>query len=124
MPNVNPTDVNFAELWTAFFIVLLFNYAIISTAFFFSTFNNPKMALVFSFGLVVFFYAIGQFWNSFDENMQSIKYISIFYYSDMSNLLVNGNWGMVPLKIIFLSIYSIGFTVFSVILFNKRDIPV
>lgn len=124
MPNVNPIDVNFAELWTAFFIVLLFNYAIISTAFFFSTFNNPKMALVFSFGLVVFFYAIGQFWNSFDENIQAIKYISIFYYSDMSNLLVNGNWGMVPLKIIFLSTYSIGLTALSIILFNKRDIPV
>ena len=124
MPNVNPIDVNFAELWTAFFIVLLFNYAVISTAFFFSTFNDPKMALVFSFGLVVFFYAIGQFWNSFDENIQSIKYISIFYYSDMSNLLVNSNWGDVPLKILFLSSYIIILTVGSVIIFNKRDIPV
>ena len=124
MPNINPIDVNFAELWTAFFIVLLFNYAVISTAFFFSTFNDPKMALVFSFGLVVFFYAIGQFWNSFDKNIQGIKYISIFYYSDMSNLLVNSNWDAVPLKIIFLSTYSIGLTTLSVILFNKRDIPV
>ena len=124
MPNVNPIDVNFVELWTAFFIVLLFNYAVISTAFFFSTFNNPKMALVFSFGLVVFFYAIGQFWNSFDESIQGMKYISIFYYSDMSNLLVNSNWDAVPLKIIFLSTYSVGLTALSVILFNKRDIPV
>ncbi|NVM35463.1 MAG: ABC transporter permease subunit [Candidatus Lokiarchaeota archaeon] len=124
MPNINPIDVNFTELWTAFFIVLLFNYTVISTAFFFSTFNNPKMALVFSFGLVIFFYAVGQFWNSFDESIQGIKYISIFYYSDMSNLLVNSNWDAVPLKIIFLSTYSIGLTALSVLLFNKRDIPV
>ncbi len=124
MPNVNPIDVNFTELWTAFFIILLFNYAIISTAFFFSTFNTPKMALVFSFGLVVFFYAIGQFWNSFDENIQNIKYISIFFYADMSNLLVNGNWGDVPLKILFLSIYILIITLVSIIIFNKRDIPV
>jgi len=124
MPNVNPVNVNFKELWTAFFIILLFNYAIISTAFFFSTFNTPKMALVFSFGIVVFFYAIGQFWKSFNENIQNIKYISIFYYSDMSNLLVNSNWGDVPLKIGFFAMYILILTITAIIIFNKRDIPV
>ncbi|MFX1311544.1 MAG: ABC transporter permease subunit [Promethearchaeota archaeon] len=124
MPNVNPIDVNFAELWTAFFIILLFNYAIISTAFLFSTFNTPKMALIFSFGLIVIFYAIGQFWKSFDENIQNIKYISIFYYSDMSNLLVNSNWGDVPLRIGFFVIYILILTIVAIFIFNKRDIPV
>ena len=82
------------------------------------------MALVFSMGIIIFFYVVGQFWKSFDESIQNIKYISIFYYSDMSNLLVNSNWELVPLKISFLSIYSIALTVGSVIIFNKRDIPV
>lgn len=123
-PNVSPSEVNFAEIWTSFLIVLLFNFAIISTAFFFSTFRIPKMALVLSMGTIIFLYVIGQFWQSFDESIQNIKFMSIFYYSDMSNLLVNSNWEMVPVKILFLSFYSIGLTVASVIIFNKRDIPV
>lgn len=123
-PNVNPSEVNFTEIWVAFLIVLLFSFALISTAFFFSTFRNPKMALVFSMGVIIFFYVVGQFWKSFDESIQNIKYISIFYYSDMSNLLVNSNWELVPLKISFLSIYSIALTAGSLIIFNRRDIPV
>ncbi|UCD01176.1 MAG: ABC transporter permease subunit [Promethearchaeota archaeon] len=124
MPTVAPNEVPWAEFLTAFLVMILLNLCIISTGFFFSTFLDTKKSLVLSFGVIIFFYAVGQFWQSFGENMEGIKYISIFYYSDMSNLLVNSNWELVPLKISFLSIYSIGLTVASVIIFNKRDIPV
>jgi len=124
MPNVSPNDVPWAEFLTAFLAMILLNLCIVSTGFLFSTFMDTKKSLVFSFGVIIFLYAIGQFWQSFGENMEGIKYISIFYYADMSNLLVNSTWDAIPLKIIFLSTYSIGLTALSVILFNKRDIPV
>ena len=124
MPNVSPNDVPWAELLTAFVVMILLNLGIISTGFIFSTFLPSKKALVLGFGTVIFFYAIGQFWQSFPEAIQEIKYISIFYYSDMSNLIVNSNWDMVLLKIIFLSTYSILLTTLSVLFFNKRDILV
>ena len=123
-PNINPNDVPWSEVLVAFLVMLLLNIGIITTGFFFSTFLNPKQALVFGFGVVIFFYAIGYFWQNFDDSMQNIKYISIFYYSDMSDLLVNSNWNSVPMKILFLSCYSIGLMTISIIIFNKRDIPV
>ncbi|MFW9987394.1 MAG: ABC transporter permease subunit [Candidatus Odinarchaeota archaeon] len=124
MPNISPNDIPWTEFLTAFFAMILLNLCIVTTGFFFSTFMETKKSLVFSFGVIIFLYAIGQFWQSFGENMETIKYISIFYYSDMSNLLVNNNWEALPLKIIFLLTYSIGLTILSIILFNKRDIPV
>jgi ABC-type transport system involved in multi-copper enzyme maturation permease subunit len=124
MPNVNPSDVPWAEVFTAFLVMLLLNIGIVTTGFFFSTFLNPKKALVLSFGVVIFFYTVGQFWKSFDESMEGIRFISIFYYSDVSNLLVNNNWDAIPIKILFLTSYSIILAMASVIIFNKRDIPV
>jgi len=123
-PNVNPSDVPWAEFLTAYFVMILLNMCIVTTGFLFSTFLDPKKALVFSFALVIFFYAVGQFWQSFEEVMQDIKYISIFYHAEMSNLLVNSNWDGVLMKILFLSSYCIILTVVAVIIFNKRDIPV
>ena len=124
MPNIAPNEVPWAEFLTAFFIMILLNLCIVTTGFFFSTFMDTKKSLVLSFGVTIFFYAVGQFWGSFGENMESIKYISIFYYSDMSDLLVNGNWTTLPIKIVFLSCYTIILTIASVSIFNKRDIPI
>ncbi|MFX1450341.1 MAG: ABC transporter permease subunit [Promethearchaeota archaeon] len=124
MPNVVPNEVPWAEFFTAFAVMILLNLCIVTTGFFFSTFMNTKKSLVLSFGVVVFLYAIGQFWQSFGENLEGIKYISIFYYSDMSNLLVNSNWEAVPIKIVFLTSYIIILAVISILIFNKRDIPV
>ena len=124
MPNIVPHEVPWAEFLTAFLVMILLNLAIVTTGFFFSTFMDTKKSLALSFGVIIFFYAVGVFWQSFGENMEGIKYISIFYYSEMSDLLVNGNWANVPIKILVLVGYSIVLTAISVILFNRRDIPV
>ena len=85
---------------------------------------DTKKSLVLSFGVIIFFYAVGQFCQSFGDNLEGIKYISIFYYADVSNLLVNSSWEAIPLKIVFLSSYTVIVAVASIIIFNKRDIPV
>jgi ABC-2 type transport system permease protein len=112
-------EIIFAFVWNFIFMVTL-----ISTGFFFSTFLSSKKALAFALGMVIFFYAVGQFWKSFPEGAQEIKRISIFYYSDMSNLLVNHVWDNVGLHILILLSYSVVLTTLAVIIFNKRDIPV
>ncbi len=124
MPNVAANEVPWAEFLTAFLVMILLNLGIVTTGFFFSTFMDTKKSLVLSFGTIIFFYAVGQFWQSFGESMEGIKYISIFYYSDMSNLLVNSNWDAIPIKIVFLSSYTIILALISLLIFNKRDIPV
>lgn len=112
-------EIIFAFLWNYIFMV-----ALISTGFFFSTFLSSKKSLAFGFGVIIFFYAIGQFWKAFPEGVQDIKRISIFFYSDMSNLLVNHIWDNVGLHILILLTYSIVLAISAVIIFNKRDIPV
>jgi len=124
MPTVAPNEVPWAEFLTAFFVMILLNLGIVTTGFFFSTFMDTKKSLVLSFGVIIFFYAVGQFWQSFGESMEGIKYISIFYYADMSNLLVNSNWDAIPIKIVLLSSYTIILALASLLIFNKRDIPV
>jgi ABC-2 type transport system permease protein len=112
-------EILFAFLWNFIFMV-----ALISTGFFFSTFLSSKKALGSALGVVILFYALGQFWQSFPDAAQEIKLISIFYYSDMSNLMVNHVWENVGLHILILLGYSIVLTTLAVIIFNKRDIPV
>jgi ABC-2 type transport system permease protein len=123
-PNATANDIYFNEIMFAFLWNFIFMSALISTGLFFSTFLSSKRSLAFAFSLVIFFYALGQFWKAFPEGTQEIKRISIFFYSDMSNLLVNHVWDNVGLHISILLGYSIVLTTTSVIIFNKRDIPV
>jgi ABC-2 type transport system permease protein len=112
-------EIIFAFLWNFIFMISL-----VSTGFFFSSFLTPKRALALSLGVLIFFYGVGQFWQSFPEGAQEIRRISIFFFSDMSNLLVNHVWDNVALHISILLVYSVVLTVSGVIIFNKRDIPV
>lgn len=123
-PNIIPSEVYFNEIFTVFFWLFIFLIAMISTALLFSTFLRPKRALTFSFAIVIFFYIVGIFWEAFPEGVQGIKYLSIFYYFETSNLLVNHVWENVLLNILILTGYSVGIVGLSVVIFNKRDIPV
>ncbi|MFX0023549.1 MAG: ABC transporter permease subunit [Candidatus Hermodarchaeota archaeon] len=123
-PTVSVSDIYLNEILFAFLWNFVFMVALISTGFFFSSFLTSKKALGFGMGLIIFFYAVGQFWQSFPEGVQEIKHISIFFYSDMSNLLVNHAWDNVLLHVLILLGYSTVLTTSGVIIFNKRDIPV
>ena len=123
-PSVTINGIFLNEIIFAFLYNFIFMVTLISTGFFFSTFLSSKKALALGLGVVIFFYAVGQFWKSFPEVAQEIKRISIFFYSDMSNLLVNHVWDNVGLHILVLLGYSVVLTTSSVIIFNKRDIPV
>ena len=123
-PNIVPNKVYFNEIYTTFFWLFLFLVALISTSLFFSTFLQSKRALTLSFAFITFFYIVGIFWEAFPEAIQGMKFISIFYYFETSNLLVNHVWDNVLLNILILTGYSACMVGLSVLIFNKRDIPV
>jgi ABC-2 type transport system permease protein len=123
-PNIDPSIVYIPELIFSFFWLFIFLIALISTGLLFSTFLTPRRALSFAFGLIIFFYIIGTYWENFGENMEFLKYFSIFSYFETSNLLVNQVWTNVLGNILILTGYSISVLAISIIIFNKRDIPV
>jgi ABC-2 type transport system permease protein len=123
-PNVNPNAVFFSELIVTFIWLFVFLVALISTGLFFSTFLTPRKSLGLTIGLIIFFYIIGTYSQSFGESLEFLKYLSIFNYFETSNLLVNQVWDNILINNLILIGYSIGLVVFSVIIFNKRDIPV
>lgn len=123
-PTIVPSEVYFTEIYTVFLWLFVFLVALISTSLFFSTFLRPKRALTLSFAIIIFFYIVGIFWEAFPEAVQGIKYLSIFYYFETSNLLVNHFWDNVLLNILILTGYSAIMLGLSLVIFNRRDIPV
>ena len=123
-PNIVPSEVYLNEIYTVFLWLFVFLVALISTSLFFSTFLRPRRALTFSFAVTIFFYIVGIFWDAFPEALHGMRFASIFYYFETSNLLVNHVWDNVLLNILILTGYSACMVGLSVVIFNKRDIPV
>ncbi|MFO8017044.1 MAG: ABC transporter permease subunit [Promethearchaeia archaeon] len=124
LPNIDPADVYYDELILAFFWLFLFLVSLISTSMLFASFSETKRALALSMGVFVFFYAIGTYYESFGDEVDFLKYFSPFYYFQTSDLLVDHIWEDVWWNMLVLAGYSLIILVISIIIFNKRDIPV
>ena len=123
-PTIAPSEVYFNEIFAVFLWLFVFLVALISTSLLFSTFLRPRRALTLSFAVTIFFYIVGIFWDAFPEAIHGMRFLSIFYYFETSNLLVNHVWDNVFLNILILTGYSACMVGLSVLIFNKRDIPV
>ncbi len=123
-PGINPAEVYYAELIFVLWWLFVLNVALISTAYFFSAFLNPRLSLSLSFGMLITFYILGSFSGLFPEAIQGIKYFSLFGYFQTGDLLTNQAWDFVVLHLMILIVYSVVLTVIGGIIFNKRDIPV
>ncbi len=123
-PNIDPAEVNFDELGLAFVLTFLFIVALISTSLLFSTFLDIKKSISVALGLMIFFYVIGVFYETFSEDVQDMKYFSIFYYFDTKTLLVEHDMENLVQNILVLTSYSLTMVALSIMIFNKRDIPV
>ncbi|TXT58204.1 MAG: membrane protein of unknown function [Promethearchaeota archaeon] len=124
LPKVAPMDVNYETLTAAFGYLIFHLLSLLATGFIFSTLFDRKKALAFSFGALIFFYALGQFYGLFPEEVRDIKYISIFYYFDTYELLVNASYEDFWINIIILSVYSTILIIASIEIFRRRNIPV
>lgn len=114
----------FDRLWLSYVSVILFLGALAMIAILFSTIfltTRKSMAL----GVVILFlmFFLGEFYIYMDESVQSIKYISIFYYFNPSEYLVYSDFPLYIRDLIVLSSLNAGLIVASLFVFNKKDIP-
>jgi ABC-2 type transport system permease protein len=123
-PLINPAETNYVAFLLSFILLGLHLFSLSATGFIFSTYFSRKKALALSFGALVFFYATGNFYGLFPEFMRDIKYFSIFYYFDTYELLANASLEGYWLNILVMSAYSIVLIIASVLIFQKRNIPV
>lgn len=123
-PKTDPANVGYGFFMIAFFLLILHLLSLVATGFVFSTLFDRKKALSLSFGALIFFYGVGQFYGLFPEFMQDIKYLSIFHYFDTYELLVNNSFEGFWVNVYILSFYSIILIGVSIIIFQKRNIPV
>ena len=123
-PNLQDQDINLVDFFWALTWALAFLLSLTTTAFFFSAFLTRKQATGIAFGILVLFFVIGTFYSFFDEGIQDIKYLSLFFYYDPSRILISHTYENVVRDFLILIVYSLILIIASIFQFNRRDIPV
>lgn len=115
----------FDRLWLTYIMVVLFLGALAMFANFFSTiFLNTRKSM--ALGVIVLFlmFFLGEFYIYMDEAVQDIKYISVFYYFNPSDYLTNSKFEIYIHDFIVLYFINTILIFASLIVFDKKDIPI
>jgi ABC-2 type transport system permease protein len=126
---VNSTDfraegIHIDRLFVTYFSVVLFLGALAMVATFFSTIflNTKKTAALGVLFLMIMFF-LGEFYVYMDEAIQGVKYISVFYYYNPVDYLVNADFDLFTTDIIVLGVINGALIVGSLFVFSRKDIP-
>ena len=115
-------DYQTSHYVTTFVIGLLFAWAIMSLAFFFSVvFNSKGKAYFIPVGILIAMYVL-KILSSLKDSLKDFKYSSFFYYFDANKSLIDNtidHWSY----LVFGGVIVV-FTIVAVIWFSKRDIAV
>jgi ABC-type transport system involved in multi-copper enzyme maturation permease subunit len=115
-------DYQASHYVTTFVIGLLFAWAIMSIAFFFSVvFNSKGKAYFIPVGILIVMYVF-KIISSLKDNFKDLQYTSFFYYFDANKSLIDNkidHWSY----LVFGGVIIV-FTIIAVIWFSKRDIAV
>lgn len=115
-------DYQASHYLTMFVIALLFAWAIMSIAFFFSViFNSKGKAYFIPVGILIVMYVL-KIISSLKDSLKDFQYASFFYYFDANKSLIDNTidgWSY----LVFGGAIVI-FTIAAVIWFNKRDIAI
>ncbi len=115
----------FGRLWLTYIIVVLYLGALAMFAKFFSTiFLNGKKAMAFGVMVLFLMFFLGEFYPYMDEAVQDIKYISVFYYFNPSDYIVHSDFSLFIRDFIVLGCVNAVLIVASLLIFNKKDIPI
>ncbi len=113
------------RLWLTYFNVVLFLGALAMFAKLFSTvFLATRKSMAFGSVVLFLMFFIGEFYSYMDESIQGVKYISIFYYFNPTEYLVGANFVLYIQDLIVLGSVNAGLVIASLIIFNKKDIPI
>jgi len=122
-PDFVEEGLYFDRLWAAYVAVVLFLGLISMFTLFCSTiFLHSKKAMVL--GIVVLFvmFFIDGFYGYLEE-LENLKWFTIFYYYDPTAYLVDPDLAYYIRDLIVLASGNIVFLIGSIIVFNKKDIP-
>lgn len=115
-------DYRASHYVTTFVIGLLFAWAIMTLAFFFSVvFNSKGKAYFVPVGILILMYVL-KIIASLKENLKDLQYTSFFYYFDANKSLIDNkidSWSY----LIFSGVIVV-FTIIAVLWLKKRDIAV
>ena len=112
------------RLFATYFSVVLFLGALAMVANFFSAiFLSTKKSLAFGVMVLFIMFFLGEFYIFMDEAIQGIKYISIFYYYNPIDYLINADSDLFIRDIIVLGIINGVLIAGSLFVFSKKDIP-
>ena len=112
------------KLLAAYFSVVLFLGALAMVAKFISTiFLSTKKSMAMGVMILFIMFFLGEFYVYMDEAIQGIKYISIFYYFNPIDYLINADVVIFTRDIYVLGIINVALIIGSLVVFNKKDIP-
>jgi len=112
------------RLFATYISVVLFLGSLAMVAKFSSTiFLSTKKSV--AVGVIVLFimFFLGEFYIYMDEAIQGIKYVSIFYYYNPIDYLINADSALFTRDIIVLGVINGVLIVGSLFVFSKKDIP-
>lgn len=114
----------FDRLFATYFSVVLFLGALAMVSTFFSTvFLSTKKSMAVGVMIIFIMFFLGEFYIYMDETIQGIKYISIFYYFNPVEYIVNANIIIFTRDIYILGMINVALIIGSLVVFNKKDIP-
>jgi len=112
------------RLIATYFSVVLFLGAFAMVAKFFSTiFLSTKKSVALGVMVLFIMFFFGEFYIYMDEAIQGIKYVSIFYYYNPIDYLINADSALFTRDIIVLGVINGILIAGSLFVFNKKDIP-
>ncbi len=114
----------FDRLFATYFSVVLFLGAFAMVAKFFSTvFLSTKKSMALGVMVLFIMFFLGEFYIYMDEAIQGIKYISIFYYFNPLEYILNADTAIFTRDIVVLGSINVALIVGSLYIFNTKDIP-
>jgi len=112
------------RLFATYFSVVLFLGALAMVAKFSSTiFLSTKKSVAVGVMVLFIMFFLGEFYIYMDEAIQGIKYVSIFYYYNPIDYLINADSALFTRDIIVLGVINGVLIAGSLFVFSKKDIP-
>lgn len=117
--------LNLDLLWATYPVTILFLGTLAMLSMLFSTiFLNSKKAIAFGIVTLFVMFFLGSFYIYLPAEAESVKYASMFFYYNPTTYLVQGSWDILLRDLLVLGAINVGLIVTSLVIFNKKEIPI